>query len=374
MTELKNIASVGLGEISGSLITIGFWFYLANILEVANFGQVHFFLGIAGMAYIISLVGTPYSITVYVAKKINLESTLVFLSIVIGIISSLVLLVIYQRVDISILVLGYIIFESSASYMLGKKQFVKNTKFLLIQKSLMVIFAISLFHVFGLEGIILGFALSFIHYIWIIIKIFKNQNTDFKIFKEKQKFVFNNYFMNVIGGIRGQIDKIIIGPLIGFEILGNYALALLAYSGLMIFSNAMFKYILPHQTTKTLNKKIEFIGIAISVGIAILGTIVGPILTEEFFPKYSESIISIQIISWAVVPSTISLIISSKFLGDEKSGQIFISRIIMLGVLTVGILILGTFYSTSGASIAFVLSHISQMASLIILFKRQQKS
>lgn len=369
MTELKNIASVGFGEVAGSLITIGFWFYLANVLEVENFGQIHFYLGIAGVVYVFSLIGTPYSITVYSAKKINLESTLIFLSLIIGSIASLIVFVIYQRIDISLIIMGFIIFESSSAYLLGKKLYINNTKYLVTQKSLSVLLALVFFYLFGLEGIILGFSLSFLHYILIIIKIFKTQKINFKILKEKQKFILNNYFMNIVGGIRSQIDKIIIGPLIGFEILGNYALVLMAYSGLMIFSNSMFKYILPHQSTETVNKKIPYLSVLISVGIAILGTIMGPILIEAFFPKYIQAIISIQIISWAIIPSTISLIVSSKFLGKEKSSQIFISRIIMLATLIIGILILGSLFNTPGAATAFLISHILQMVSLLILYK-----
>ena len=53
-----------------------------------------------------------------------------------------------------------------------------------------------------------------------------------------------------IGGFKGEIDKIIIVPLLGFTILGNYALAVQFYSVLMIaVSMVVFKYLITTRFT-----------------------------------------------------------------------------------------------------------------------------
>ena len=58
MTELKNIVSIGSGQVIGSIIGLIFWIYLAKILDVETYGEIHYFLGIAGIAYLIALIGT----------------------------------------------------------------------------------------------------------------------------------------------------------------------------------------------------------------------------------------------------------------------------------------------------------------------------
>ena len=50
--------------------------------------------------------------------------------------------------------------------------------------------------------------------------------------------------MFVVGGFNGQIDKIIITPLLGFTLLGNYSLALQAINIMMIISSISYKYLL----------------------------------------------------------------------------------------------------------------------------------
>ena len=119
----KDILSIGFANLFGSGITAIFWFYIASLLGPAEYGQIHYFLAIAGMAQLVSLFATTNAITVYVAKNIKIHSTLFFISVILGIVSSLVVFLFFYRVDASLLVLGYIIFELSNGFLLGKKLF-----------------------------------------------------------------------------------------------------------------------------------------------------------------------------------------------------------------------------------------------------------
>ena len=74
----QNLASIGLANLIGSGLAAIFWFYLASVINPENYGEIHYFLGIAGMAQMISLVTTPNVITVYTAKNIKIQSTLFF--------------------------------------------------------------------------------------------------------------------------------------------------------------------------------------------------------------------------------------------------------------------------------------------------------
>ena len=55
--------------------------------------------------------------------------------------------------------------------------------------------------------------------------------------------------MNISNGFGGQIDKVILAPLLGFVLLGNYSLALQIFSILIMFSTIIFKFILPQDAS-----------------------------------------------------------------------------------------------------------------------------
>ena len=99
----KNLASVGVADFTGVALSAVFWFYLASLTEADKFGEVHYFIGIAGIAYTISLVGTQNSITVFTAKNLKIESTLFFMSLIAGTIAAIILLIIFLSLDLLIL-------------------------------------------------------------------------------------------------------------------------------------------------------------------------------------------------------------------------------------------------------------------------------
>ena len=73
-----------------------------------------------------------------------------------------------------------------------------------------------------------------------------------------------------------------------------------------------------------------------SIAIAIFGITILPLIIPEFFPKYTETVDAIQIMSIVIGPSTIALILESQFLGSEKSKVVLIGAIISLVILICG--------------------------------------
>ena len=66
--------------------------------------------------------------------------------------------------------------------------------------------------------------------------------------------MINNYWINVSGAVGGQIDKLIIAPILGFALLGNYSLALQVVAILFVIPGIVFKYTLSHDATGIRNK------------------------------------------------------------------------------------------------------------------------
>ena len=356
MKGIKEILSLSVGDYGGAIIVSAFWFLLAFLISPEEYGEIHYFIGIAGLAFSISLLTTQETIVVYTAKNVKLAPTLFLISLIAGGIAAVVVAALFSRVDSSFLLLGFIVNDLAIGYIVGKKLFTKYPKYFLLQKSLTFVLGISFFYLFGVEGVIFAIALSYGHFLFIIAKVFRKSSIDFSLLKKHRGFIGNNYFMHVSGAVRSHIDKIIIVPLIGFEILGNYALALQIYAVLMIFSNIIYRYALSHDASGTNTRKIKLIGLSYAVGVSMLGFTILPLIVPQIFEKFSDIGPAIQIISLAVIPTTIGLFYTSQILGREKSSVILASRILGSISIIAMLVVLAPLYGMIGAASAFVLS------------------
>ena len=110
MKIIKDVGSIGIADIIASGIGSIFWLYLASLLASDKYGEIQFFISIAGMGYAFAMLGARNTITVYEAKKIEIRKILFTLTILGGIIISLILFFYYQRLDVVTLVFGFIFF------------------------------------------------------------------------------------------------------------------------------------------------------------------------------------------------------------------------------------------------------------------------
>ena len=97
MSGIKNLTLIGASDSIGTILAAAFWFYIATLLEPASYGEIFYFLSIAGIASAIATIGTEPTISVYVSKKIKIESTLYLVSLLAGGIISLIILIIYSH-------------------------------------------------------------------------------------------------------------------------------------------------------------------------------------------------------------------------------------------------------------------------------------
>ncbi len=365
----KDLMSIGTANLFGSGISAIFWFSLASLINPEEYGQIHYFLAIAGMAQLLSLISTTNALQVYVAKNIKIHSTLFFISIIAGIVSSLVVFLFFSRTDTSLLVLGYIIFELSNGFLLGKKLFSNYAKFFLTQKILTVIFGFGLYFTFGVDGIIFGLVLSYVPYIWILVNEFRNTRIDFSLLKPRKGFLINNYGINISSAVGGQMDKLIIAPILGLELLGNYSLAMQFLVILLLLPTTVFKYLLTQDSSGKNTKNLKKNTIFASVGLATFGIVILPMIIPILFPNYIDTVIAIQIISVAIIPSTIGIFYDSKLLSIEKSKFLVIGKGIGLFTMISGFVILGPIYGIIGLAVTLVVSSCLQTLVVIIASK-----
>ena len=370
ISGLQGVSIIGSSDIASSIIGAIFWLYLASLLGAESYGQLSYFLSIASIASTASLLGTENAISVYIAKKIKLESTIFLIPIVAGSIASIILYFAFSDLGVTVYVLGAIIFGLASSEILAKGLFKAYSKYLLLTKILMVILSIGLYHIIGLEGVLLGIGLAFFVYLVRIYKGFRETKIDFSLIKPKAGFLVNSYALQLISAFNGSLDKLIIAPLVGFTLLGNYSLGVQFLSILHILPGIVYKYVLPQDASGKPNKKLKQLTVISSIGIAILGIVLGPIVIPLFLPQYTEAIAIIQIMSVSVIPSTINLMYTSKLLGNEKSKIVLLGSVIFISLQSIGIIILGDYLGITGAAFALLISSTVQALFLFLMTKK----
>ena len=367
LTGKSGLLSIGFADIVGSAISGLFWLYIASQLNPDIYGEIIYFISIAGLAQMVSLLGSSNALTVYTAKNVKIQSTLFLISLLAAVISLVTITIFYNRIDAGLLAVGFVLFSLVNSVMLGKKLFVKYAKLILSQKILTLVLGLGLYFVFDVYGIIYGLALSYIPHLIIFVKEFSRTKIDFALLKPRKGFIINNYVMSLTAGLGGTVDKLIIAPVLGLTLLGNYSLAFQMFTIMMMFSAVLYKYLLPLDASGESNKKIRQIALVISIIITILGVTILPDVIDWLFPKYVDAIDAIQIMSLGVVPGTISILYSSKFLGMEKSKFVMITKLVSLGVLIGGFLYFGPIYGVIGLAWIIVTILIWESIFLFII-------
>ena len=355
--SLKEISLIAVGDIGSKGITALFWFYLASIILPSDYGEIHYFLSIAAIVSTFSLIGTQNSLTVYFAKNNSVVSTLFFISAIGSIISFFVIFFVYDRFDIGLLVIGNVIFTLAISTLLGTKNFKKYSIYSITQKILMVSFSLTAYHFLGIEWILLGISLSYFVYSKLIIDGIKKYKIDILELKKNKNFISSNYYLMLTNIVTSQVDKLLIVPILGLTVLGNYALAQQIILILTIIPSIIFKFVLPATASGINTKKLQNVTILFSVLITALSIIILPIVLPIFFETYTDVILLIQIMSLSIIPITINVFYFSKLLAMENAKIPFIGGIISSVVMVSGMIGLGTLYGTMGIAIANVLTY-----------------
>ena len=373
ISGLKNIGIIGIGNLVGSAISALFWIYLAALLGAENYGELGYYISIAGLATSISFIGGPMAITVLTAKKVKIESTIYLFSITASIVSSAVLYLAFTNIGLSVYVLGAVIYNLAVAELLGRKFYKKYSIYFISQKILFVVFSLIFYYIIGPEGVLLGIGLSFLPFVERIYRGFKDTALDFPLLKTKIKFISNNFFLDLSWILDRQIDKLLIGPLFGFTILGNYYLAIQLLNMLAVFPEIVAKYTLPEDSSGTNTKKIKLLTVLFSIILALIGIFIVPQVLPILFPEYAGTLEVVPIISLCIIPTTISTLYISQFLGNEKSGHLVLTSIISIIVLVIGILSLGQMFGMFGLAYSLLISDIVRTV-MLFLFTHFEKN
>ncbi len=365
LEKFRDISLIGSADIVGTAISSIFWLFLASQIPPEDYGEIFYFLGIAGIASAFVLIGTQNSITVYSSKNIKIESTLYFISLLLGVVVSFIVMIIFYRADVIFLLFGYIINTLSMGELLGRKKFLSYSKHILIQKILTLSLGLLFFLIFGIDGIIFALAISYVFFTIIIVNRFRKTKIDFSLLKDRSKFILGNYLIEIITKSNTHLNKFIIVPLLGFAVLGNFSLAMQLVNVGLVFTLIVFKYTISYDAQGQENKKLKKITLFVSIGISLLGAAVAPIVIPILFTEYVDVVGVVQISIFGIIPLTITKLYASKLLGQENSKRVLYSKIVSMISFIIAIVILGPIYGIIGMAIGYLFSTILELICLI---------
>lgn len=371
--KFKDLTSLGSATVVASAISAIFWFYMASILGTEHYGEISYFISISTLASVISLIGFGNALLVYPAKDVKIQPPVYFIALISSLITSSILFLIFYNIGISLYVIGYVIFALVGGDLLGRKFYKNYSKILIIQKILMILLATGLYYLVGYQGVILGISLSFLPFSILMYRVFRKTKIDFSLVKSRFGFIINSYALDISRIFSGSIDRLIVAPLFGYSLLGNYQLGLQLFSALSILPIVVYQYILPHDASGNPNKKLKRVTIIISVIFAALSITLSPFVIPALFPKFTEAVSVIQIISVAIIPYTIIQMYVSQFLGNTNSRVVLSASIVYLIVQITTIIPLGKIVGIGGIAISFVLAQTAELVYLFIMDRFMQK-
>jgi len=321
--------------LSAFLLSIAF----ANLLPKETYGVYKYILSIASILSIPTLSGISTALTQSVAKGFEGSLKLAVKTRIkwglIGSTASLVLAGYYFYNNNTTLTFSFLItaiflpfMDSLSSYeavLIGKKLFKTNTKYNILIKIIATIAtAGTLYLTDNILFIVFSYFILYttLRLIFLKITIYKTKLND----KQDTQIISygkNLSFMDIIGIITSQLDKILIFTYLGAAELGIYAFAIAVPEQIKgIFKN-IYTLALPKfaQSNYKENRRsilIKMLKLSLVVlPIIIIYILVAPYIFTWFFPQYLDSIFYSQIFSISLL--TLPSIFPIAFLQSQKA-------------------------------------------------------
>ena len=366
MLKIKDNLALVFSNVIGAAINGIFWIYLASILEKTEYGELGYLLSIAGLSSTFALIGLPTLIVVYGAKKEPVFAPAYMLGVGTGIVATILTLFITQNIVISIVVIGLVFFNLLEAEFNSKKRYIAYSINSLSRKILMVVFVLFFYYTFGFEGILWGYVLSLLPGLYSIYSFVRSKKMSVSLLKPKIRFMINTYFTGLIQTLLFTADKIIIGSLAGFMLLGSYQLTIQPLLMIQVVPSALMVYLLPKESEGSKNKKFKIYSFLIALILSVVVFFSIPYIVEQFLPKYEEAIFPIQVMVFGIIPITANMILSTEFIAREKTTTVLIGTIIQTGTFLSLIPILGTeWLGLLGIVYAFLIATLSHLVYLM---------
>ena len=359
-TKIKDLVSLSSANLISSLIYGLFWIFLASLFTNEEYGELGLFMSVARVGSGIALLGLGGTILVYEAKNQNIFPASFVIVLISSTVASIVAFVLTQNFMASLLLFGMAIFFIILFALNAKKRYRDYSIYLILRAITTVVLSFIFFQFFGIHGILLGYFIATLMVIKELRSLLKNKKIDFSILRSKFNFTSFSFGNRVSQVLLRSGDKILIGSIFGFSMLGNYYFAFQVFMLLDNIPRSIFQYLVPQEAEGKKNKKLKITSIIAASIISVISIILTPIVVMALVPQYQDSIIPIQILSIAVIPLSISGIQQAEFFGKENSRFVLIGSVFQSVLYLVLIVLLGSNYGLLGVAVGFLISAITR--------------
>jgi len=363
MKEDVGLVYIALGGLGSTFLGAFFWFILASILEVKNYGLVNYYIALASIFAGLGAMGLNTTVTTYLAKG---EREVLHEANSLTLISGLVLAIILSvfQWGSGLLSATMIFFAMTLAEMLGRKMYREYAFLSIGQRLAQITLSILLFFQLGIPGIILGYFLGFLAFSYHYLKSITKFTLKINNLKEKRNFTLHSYGFNLVGNFSAYLDKIIIGILFGYYALGLYQLGFQFLMLLSIIPGSLYQYLLPEESSGKNKREIKLISLILSVALALTTLTISPYLIENMFPTFIDSIQIVRVMSLAVIPSTIVAMLNASLLGKERSKTVLTAGLVYLASLIAGLIIMGKIMGILGLALTLIIAQAIQAVYL----------
>lgn len=354
---LGNFSKFSISEIISVVFYALFWLVIAAQISPNEYGEIHYLIGIAAIVSGVSIFGSGSSLVVLISKKEYIQSTITLISLIISSVGFVIAYFLINRIDVGLLIFGIIFYNLGGYILQGKQAYGKLLLYNIIQKSIFIALSeISI--MFDNQQIVLALSSSQFIFLNIIIRNFRKSDVNFYLLRRKICFFASNYGTALLSIMKDNIDKIIILPILGYSVLGNYSLAL---QGILLLTGSitiLTRYSLPLLSKGENVQKLFKFSYFTSIPMTIVGYFLLPLGIENLLPKYEHTIEAIKIISFSIPFYIIANIFQTRFIAAEKSQYVIIGNIIFFITITTGMILFGTHYGILGVAYSYLISMI----------------
>ena len=341
--------------------------------NVHEYGQINYVIAIGSLSASFSLLGLNTAVTTLVPqghKNIDVQANQVIL------ISATVCAIIASLFNwlLGFFVLGMAFWMMSSYELLSRKLYSKYAINIIGSRGSQLVLSILLYSFFGLQGIIIGFIISFFAFSITYFKTILKFSKSFDNIRKEFRTSLHLYSYNLSNALLLYLDKLIIAPIYGYTVLGYYQLGFQFLMFFSMISVSFYHYLIPEESSGSKRNRLRMYGIALSVIISILVFVLAPVILQVLFPNYINSLNSIRILSLGIVPMMITGTLNSKFLAMKLTRYVLFSSITYQVTQIILIVILGRIYGIEGISMSVVIAMLFQITFLGVAHLRLAKS
>jgi len=334
---------------------------------VEDYGKISYLLAISFMGVMFSNFGLRITMLTYLPKGIKeLRNQINSLILITSISIAVATLLIFQSISIFVVLITTVFIMMSTAECLANKKYKEYVILLIAAQSTQVVLTLIFYYIGGVEFALIGYGIGSTPFSYRYFSSLRFFSFRFDQIRSRFRFVIHSFSLIIARNIQWY-DKLLIAPLFGFFILGQYQIGIQFLLFVGIIPQILFQYLLPENATGVSHTRIRYTGIFITFALVVILWFAIPSILSNLFPKFVESIFTTQIILIGAIPLTINALIGAKLLGLGESKYVFYGVLFYLGVQTISIFTLGLSYSTIGLAISIVLALSSQASFLLLI-------